>query len=226
MRRPTWIPKSLWLPLASFLAMSLISKLNVQTVSITVILYLALALLAYVIAVKIERRSIKTNYPYNIKILVYQTYDQISMIIFSFCFWKIGASLLEISAPFSNLSVSNLRTILNLSLLALLSITFYYSAVFARNRIEIIMATEKAPKTRPILSLLSAIPIIGVISGIFLSGINNHNNELTLLSILFLGIGYFILPIIFDAFFTNLLLVFYKWPTIEKLGNEYIVENS
>lgn len=227
MRKPSWILEVSWLNIGFILVATLTNRASIQQTITFIALYITFMTSAYAFARRLEKENFKTNHLYNLKIVLYQTHDQMCMAIFSVCFWNAGLWFLEQSHIFTDLARHKLQMILNLLLLAILAITFYYSysVRFSRTRIEMIKMPNRKLNLSSLGKLLGILPALGVVFGILLLQFGNKNIAPVFIATLFLVSVYFFLLIFFTSFFTNLLIFFHKWPIIEKQGNEYIVEN-
>ena len=225
MRKPSWILEVAWLNIGFILVATLTRRASIQQTIAFLALYVAFLVSFYVIALRLENPGIKTNYLYNIKIVLYQTNDQMSMALLSLGFWNAGLWFLEQSHVFTDLSRHKLQTILNFFLLTIFAVTFYYSVRFARYRIEMSRTPNPKLNLSSIGKLLGSLPALGVVFGVLLSRFGNKNIAPAFISALLLVSVCFFLLLLFTSFFTNLLIFFHRWPIIEKHGDEYIVEN-
>ena len=227
MRRPSWLLETIWITLGCFLVMSFISQYKIRTILFIIVPYIIVASLIYILEMKLKRKTLYIDYPYHLSIILYQIYDQISAFLFSFSFWAIGLRFLVFSKVFTNTIMQRGQSILVFSLLALILLTILFSPKLTRQGAEANLSSNQNMKLMPrVLNLLSIVPSVGVVVGILLSHSKNQRIDLAILSVIFLSIGYFVMPLMLLAFCRLIILIFQKWPVIRKIGDRYVVDRS
>jgi len=202
----------------------LLNKYSIQTLSFFIIPYSFIGITFYILLMIRKNRKLSQKSSYALTILLYQVYDQISMLLISYSFWAIGLRLLDSSLNVMGYSAQVITPVLKVLLVIMVALSIIYSRKQIQQKVESILA-EKVIVVLPdwLLKLFFAIPIAGVIMGSIVFRGNNQAFVFTLLSFLSLLFGFLVIPIVTVAFCETIILATNKWPVIKKVGSEYVV---
>jgi hypothetical protein len=207
--------------------MAFINRYRVEIITVVIGLYLVFTLSLYALLMLIERKSFLPAYSYNLSIVLYQFFDQISVALFAYSFWALGLRLLTISNILSGFRMDLALKLFSLALIVLLLLALLYAPTQIRQKAKLDASPpQNAKALSVVLKLLSAAPAIGVIAGIILSKNEDRNISLALIAIMPLVLGYFLLPIMVLSFLEVVYLCFQEWPTIKLHGKRYVLENE
>jgi thiamine transporter ThiT len=225
-RKLSWLLTITCFTTACLVIFALVNKHNVQVLLYFLVPYFSVGLTCFLLLKMQKNKPLSRLNSYALTILLYQIYDQVSMILVSYSFWAIGLRLMSLSLDADNRVIQVMTLTLNLLLIIMIALSIIFSQKLIRQKTEALLA-NKVITTLPswLLKFLIMIPVAGAIIGSFAFRGDHQTVGLVIITILSLLFGFFMLPLITSAFCETIILASNKWPVIRKVGSEYKMDD-